>query len=253
MITLNTIIYEGNFDKFLDENCWFFKFTSQLISKKMITVNNITSIEIFNEKISKLKEKFDFDIFYVSENEDIIKKIYSLDINSETIGYVYTIPYFVAIENTTTQYILNVASDCMGDIWVNDTFLLASINEITVNPICSTTMVSWTKHNYIMGNKKTVGEHEENETFRILNRNLESSNNFTYTANFTDQFFFANIGDLKKIDYNIPETYSNQFYNGPDYGGNSFEKRMVAHQIQNNVYNCISKGNQYYIHDNNYY
>ena len=61
------------------------------------------------------------------------------------------------------------------------------------------------------------------------------------------------IDKLKKIDYNIPESYANQFYNGPSYGGNSFEKRMVGNQVNNNIYNCIYKGDNYYIHDNNYY
>ena len=57
MITLNTIIYEGNFDRFLNKDCWFFTFSSKLITKKLITVNNLSSTEHFLTKINELKKK----------------------------------------------------------------------------------------------------------------------------------------------------------------------------------------------------
>ena len=104
-----------------------------------------------------------------------------------------------------------------------------------------------------MKNQKLVGETEQEETFKRLEFNGELSPKFHYTANFTDQFFLGSIDNFKKIDYNIPEHYSNQIYGGPSYGGNSFEKRMVGHQVLNKVYNCVYKGPQYYIHDGHYY
>lgn len=243
MITLNTIIYEGNFDKFLNKDCWFFTFSSKLITKKLITVNNLSSTESFLTKVNELKKIYDFDIVYVSEHKDFTNKIYNLNIDENTVGYYYTMPYFVAINNITTEYILNVASDCMGDILIDDDFLSSGIEEIKTNPKCSTAMVAWVKNNKIMENGLTVGQYEENETVKH-NGTLY----FNYTKGFTDQFFLGNIEKLKHINYNLDSNYANT-YNGPTYGGNCFEKRIVAHQNYNNIYNCIYKGSQYYIHD----
>jgi len=243
MITLNTIIYEGNFDRFLNKDCWFFTFSSKLITKKLITVNNLSSTEHFITKVNELKKIYDFDIVYVSEHKDFANKIYNLNIDENTLGYYYTIPYFVAINNITTEYILNIASDCIGDILIDDDFLIRGVEEIKTNPMCSTTMVSWVKNNKIMDNGLTVGQHEENETSKH-----KGTLYFNYTKGFTDQFFLGNIEKLKHINYNLDSNYANT-YKGPYYGGNCFEKRMVAHQNYNNIYNCIYKGSQYYIHD----
>ncbi len=141
----------------------------------------------------------------------------------------------------------------MSDIKIDDEFLNDSINELVNNPSCSTTMVAWTKNNYIMGDGKKVGETDSIGTFNKLNIPFNQSEKFNYTFNFTDQFFMGITDNLKKIDFNISENISSKIYQGPAYGGNSFEKRMVGHQIQNNKYNCVYKGSQYYIHDNNYY
>jgi hypothetical protein len=248
MITLNTILYEGNFNKFLNDDCWFFKFKSKFITKKLLTINNLISTDKFLSKVNVLKEKYEFDIIYVSEQKDFINKIYNLNIDENTTGYYYTIPYFVAIDNITTEYILNIASDSMDDILITNDFLFDSLHHLKTNQKCSTCMISWVKNNKIMPNGLTVGQHEENETSKDT-----GTRTFNYSFGFTDQFFIGRIDKLKAIDYNIPELISGKIYHGPEYGGNSFEKRMVGHQITNNVYNCIYKGNDYYIHDNNYY
>ena len=79
MITLNTIIYEGNFNEFLKSDNWFFTFKSKYITKKLITVNNLTSIGKFNEKINELKLDYDFDIVFVSDQTDTVKKHFNLN------------------------------------------------------------------------------------------------------------------------------------------------------------------------------
>ena len=38
MITLNTILYEGNFYEFLVKDCWFFTFNSELVTNKLLTI-----------------------------------------------------------------------------------------------------------------------------------------------------------------------------------------------------------------------
>jgi hypothetical protein len=247
MITLNTIIYEGNFRDVLNENSWFMTFSDELINNKMLTINNVSSINELNvllDKYNKVKK------CYVYENIDLIKNKYKLNINSDTLGYYYTIPYFTTIENTETEYLLNVASDCTSDISLTHNFFVDSIKELTINKKCSTTMVSWVKN---VHGKIKIGEHENIETFKKLNRPFYDSEKFNHRFGFTDQFFFGKTAYLKEIDYNINEQISEQIYNGPNYGGNSFEKRMVGYQILNDVCNCVYKNNDYYIHDGHYY
>lgn len=253
MITLNTIVYEGNFRDVLSLGGWFLGFTSKHITKKMITVNNIDSINEFNEMLEIAIKGFNLEVVYVEKHKKAVIKKYNLEINESTIGYIYTIPYFVTIDNVDTDFLLNVASDCMDDIRISDEYLEKAILELVSNSLCSTTMVAWTKDNYIMKNGKTIGEYEESETLKILSRETKPSDNFHYTAGFTDQFFLGKVEKLKSIDYRIDESFSNKIYNGPSYGGNSFEKRMVAYQVKNNVYNCVYKGTDYYIHDKRYY
>jgi len=246
MITLNTILYEGNFDNFLVKDCWFFTFKSNYITNKLLTINNLTSIDRFNEKIETLKKIYDFDVIFVEDTVDEVKEFFKINMNKYTTGYYYTIPYFVMIYNVKTDYILNVASDCMKDIKISDKFLEDSLIELKNNTLCSTTMVSWAKDNMLI-NGKTVAQNEHDSLVKNYN-NLTELENFTYTNGFTDQFFLGKTSKLKNINYNSVLKYSNSYY-GPPYGGDCFEKRMVGHQTYNKIYNCVYKNDDYYVHD----
>jgi hypothetical protein len=254
MITLNTILYEGNFINFLKPDTWFFKFKSEFITKKLITVNNLKSIELFTQKINELKEIVDFEVVFVDKNLNEVLEFFKLDINNSQLGYYYTIPYFTSLFYTNTEYFLNVASDCMDNILVDNTFFELSFTQLDNNPLCLTTMVSWYLNNAITTDLssphygKTIAEYEESETKRILKKNLDTSENFNIRYNFTDQFFLGRTDVLKTIDYNVDENVSSMYYPGPTYGGNCYEKRMVGYNILNNKYNFIYKGNNYYIH-----
>jgi hypothetical protein len=247
MITLNTILYEGNFDEFLVEDCWFFTFKSKFITKKLLTINNLTSTDRFNGKIEVLRKLYHFDIIFVEDSVEEVKEFFEINIDNGSIGYYYTIPYFVAIFNIKTDYILNIASDCMHDIKVSDKFLEDSLKELVDNPLCSTTMVSWVKDNMVLGNGKTVGQHEYDCLVKDFN-DIGEMENFIYMSGFTDQFFLGKISKLREVNYNLDLKYSDT-YHGPSYGGNCFEKRMVGHQTYNKVFNCSHKNNDYYIHD----
>lgn len=255
MITLNTIIYEGNANNFLNKNNWFFNFNSKYITKKLITVNNLNSKDLFENKVNELKELFDFDVIYVDEFLVETKDYFNLNIDESNTGYYYTIPYFVALYKTDSEYFFNVASDCMDDIVITDDFFEKSFVELTENSLCNTTMVSWCKNNetikdiYSPNFGMTIGDYEESETLRILDKNIPKSENFSIRYNFTDQLFLGKTSKLKNINYNVDENISSMWYTGPHYGGNCFEKRMVGHHIINNVYNLVYKKNDYFIHD----
>jgi hypothetical protein len=255
MITLNTIIYEGNFNQFLQKNNWFFNFNSKYVTKKIITVNNLNSVELFENKVKELKEFFNFDVIYVNDYLNETKEYFKLNIESSNTGYYYTIPYFVALFKTDTDFFFNVASDCMDDIVISDDFFESSFIELTKNSLCCTTMVSWCKNNKTTKDIHsphfgiTIGEYEESESIKKLNKDIPKSENFSIRYNFTDQLFLGKTKTLKEINYNVDENISSMWYTGPQYGGNCFEKRMVGHHIINNVYNLVYKKNDYFIHN----
>jgi hypothetical protein len=255
MITLTTILYEGNMEQILSEDSLFFKLRSNLITNKLIIINNVTSKDKLQKLLINMWEvqPHPFEVQYVEHSVNNAIRYFKLNINENTLGYHYTIPYFVMLLHVKTPHMLNIASDCMNDIQISDEYLTSAINELNLNPNCSTTMIAWTKNNYVMANGVTIGQHENIETFKLLNKDYIDSTNFNYTFNFTDQFFLGSVEKLLNIDYNIDEKISERIYNGPAYGGNSFEKRIVGHQVLNNLYNCIYKGPDYYIHDGKYY
>ena len=170
--------------------------------------------------------------------------------DQNTIGYHYTIPYFVMLDNIKTDYVLNVAGDSVQDIYIDDNFLEDSLEELESNPLCSSTMVSWVKDNRTMENGKTVGQHEYDELVKL--KGVDNPEKFTYTTGFTDQFFLTRTENLRRNNYNLDPIYS-ESYKGPSYGGNCFEKRIVGIQVYTGTYNCVYKGQNYYIHDKRYY
>lgn len=246
MITLNTIVYEGNYKDFLNPDSWFFKFKSSLITNKSITINNLNSIEDFKQKLNSIDSTVQLN--FVSDYKQKVKDRFKLDIDENTTGYYYTIPYFVCIENTKTPYVFNVATDCMRDILVEDSFFTSSIEEFELDSDCCTTMVTWGLGVCEAQNNQCVGRYEEMETVKFFNKE-KNSKNFYYRGCFTDQLFFGKIDTLKNIDYNTGEQYSNVLYHGPAYGGNCFERRMVAHNVKNLKYNAVYKENNYFTHD----
>ena len=64
MITLNTIIWEGNFDQVLDENSYFLNINSPLIKEKNLIVNNISSKDRFYNKLEAARKKHNINFLY---------------------------------------------------------------------------------------------------------------------------------------------------------------------------------------------
>jgi len=239
MITLNTIIYEGNYNDFLNHNCWFFTIESNYITKKQITVNNLTSFDLFNQKVKELKETYDFDVIFVSEYEEITKDFFKLNLSPSDVGYYYTFPYFVSLYNTTTKYFFNVASDCMNIINLNEDYFKLSLEELDKNDTCLTTTINWDPN-------PSVPEAEEVDTIIKLGLNFNKSKNFYYRYGFSDQFFLGNTERLKLSNWNVDEKMSSRYYFGPSYCGNCFEKIMVGIHIESNLYSLVYKKNNYY-------
>lgn len=249
MITLNTIIYEKNYKEFLSNENWFFKFNHKLITKKNIIINNIVNNIELTEKINLLRSNYEFNVYYVKNHIKDCKNKFNIKIIDDFSNF-YLFPQLTSILNCNNDYILNIATDCMVDISISDDYINDSINEFKNNNKCKNTLVSWCKNNHIMNNGLTIGDKEHKDTelmFNVINNSIK----FDYRYNFTDQFFLGSVDFFNNVNYEI--TNLNHFYTGPEYGINSFEKRITIDNVFNKNYSCIYKKNDYFIHNNNYH
>jgi hypothetical protein len=249
MITLNTILYEGNFLDVLNENSWFFKFENKHITKKLLTINNLKSIDLFNKLVNDLKNKHEFDVIFVNDYEKEALEYFNLNMDSNSIGYLYSIPYFVSILNIKTPFIFNVSSDCCNPINLNNDYFEKSIKILSENNNFLVTTIPWEQDWTIVGTPigvpsyvTCVGEWEQINSIKYNDE--RALDDFWCCGNFSDQVFIGNIEKLKKADYNCPKM---GIYKGPEYGGvNAFEARLSEYIANNDIFNLIFKDKELY-------
>jgi hypothetical protein len=256
LITLNTIIYDKNYQDLLSLDSWFFKFESKFISKKLITVNNVTNKdEIFN-RIDNLRNTIDFEVIYVEDVIDDVIDVFKLKVNRSSACYNYLVPNLSTILRCDTKFLLHISGDCMCDININDEFIQLSILEIENNSNCLNTTLPWVKDNRKMDGNLTVAQLESEKTFEYLNLPKTKVDKFSYTLGFADHLYLGSTNRLKSVDYNIREDDSefyNGFYKGPDHSGGSFEQRIADFKVKHGVFTGVFEDIQYYIHDNHYF
>lgn len=242
MITLTTVLYEGNFFNFFNDEKWFWNYNHELITEKLLVINNLNSETIFNDLVNDFKKKYDFEICFVKDFEEFSLKKFKLDLDKNNIGYVYTIPYFVMFTNVKTDYVLNVATDCMGDILIENDFIYESINSFETNNYCLLTSLPWSKNNQIH-NGLTCGEYE------TISYNLQEykTESFCPSFSFADHVFLISSKNINKINFNLPDSGR---YLGPEYcGGICFEKKIVDYLSFSNKFRFIYNKNSYYVHN----
>jgi len=231
MITLVTTVYEKDFEHILNFDSWFFKYTNDLINKKIVLINNIESLDKFNS----LKEIFDkyFDFYYTNQYLDGINKHFKLNINKNEKSYYYSIQHYCGLLLSETNYIFYVGPDCK--IYSEDLsdFLKKSISVIeNDNDIISTTLF-WDDLKFL---SETV-KHEESTIDK-------KHDNFYLSKIFSDQVYFISKNKGMGIDFTNDKT----LHNFPEYAVNSFEYRLTNYLITNKKYRGIIKNNSYYIH-----
>jgi len=242
MVTLSTILYENNFFNFFNEEKWFWNYSHELITEKLLIINNLNSETIFNNLVDEFKKKYNFKICFVKDFEEYSLKKFNLNLDKNNIGYVYSIPYFVMFANISTDYVLNVATDCMGDILIDDSFIYDSIKLLDTNNNCLLTSLPWSKNN-LPHNGLTCGEYET-ISYNLLEYKTE---NFCPSFSFADHLFLISSKNINKINFNSPE--SNKYF-GPYYcGGICFEKKIVDYSSESNKFRFIYNKNSYYIHN----
>jgi hypothetical protein len=264
MITLTTILYEGNFRFHLKENPWFRNFKSKYITKKRLLINNLESTQEFEDILNDLYDPKEVELVYVSDYADEVIDFFKLNIGEGDLGYNYTVPYFVNIYTCTTPYFFNVSSDCCVDICVKDSFfeksirLLGADNDYVVTTL--QTEKDWSTHGYpsftpweseqIHGKGVTCqGEWEQiNIPGFAEEQELED---FWCSATFWDGIFMAHTDKMKSIDYQ--ESFGcNSIQAVAPYGGRgAFENRIADYLMYKNVHRAMLKSKtQYAMHTN---
>ncbi len=264
MITLTTIIYDGNFKNILRDDSWFLNFKSKYVTKKRLNVNNISNKNEFEQYVNNMREKgFDFEIAYVDDLIDEANRYFNLNIYRNTFGFNYSIPYFTDIISISTPYIWNIASDCQFDIRVSDGFFEKSIELLEGDNLYPLTVLSWSvpwsdpikrkemdSFSPIFSIYDSVGEYEQN--FGNKNYSEEKAlENFWCSWKFGDHCFVGKISKLKRINYNLKGNAPWFAENLMPYSGtNAFECMMTEYLASTGIFRAIYKSEtDYYIHD----
>jgi hypothetical protein len=260
MITLTTTLYDGNYEQFLTEEYsnWFHTFTNKQITKKTLIVNNLSNKDRFYFLLDKIHRKYSvkYDLIFVEEYAKDAINHFKLDINESSLGYYYSIQYFVALLKVNTPYILNVSTDCMVDINVNDIFFEKSINlfENTEYPI---SFIPWSKHWKTYGYPEGLGElgksvscvAEWEQIHAVKFPNKEFLKDFWCGHVVTDQVFFADVNKLKIVDFNPSKGSCYIHSRSPYAGDDAFEVKMSDYLFYNHIYKAVLKTeDQYFIH-----
>ena len=83
MITLTTILYEGNFRFHLKENPWFRKFKSKYVSKKRLLINNVSSTQELEDILNDLYDPEEVELVYVKDHAEEVIDYFKLSLKNQ--------------------------------------------------------------------------------------------------------------------------------------------------------------------------
>jgi len=240
MISLATTVYDKNLDFVLSNDSWFLNYENELIKEKILVVNNISNKDVFLEKIQKNEKAKLLNVVFVDLFKEEAKKFFNININESTLGYFYTIQYFVLLLKCNNPFLFNVSTDCTLNF--EKDFLYDSIDELKKNERAIATTIPWCTN-------VNCGLGEEERTFKMIEEEEKHLDKFYYSVFFSDQVFLSDVEKMKKINFNTNHPLSNFF---PIYGGNCFEKRVCSHFLTEKNFRLVYKKHNY-IHPNNLY
>jgi len=231
MITLITTVYEKDFEHVLNFDGWFFNYSHDLITKKIVLINNIESLDRFN----LLKEKFNkhFDFYYTNQYLDEINERFNLNVNQNEKSYYYSVQHYCGLLLSKTKHIFYVGPDCEIHSEDLSDFFKKSIKTFDNDDDIISTTLFWADLNFL---PETI-KHEEATIDK-------KHDDFYLSKIFSDQVYFISKNKGMSVDF----TNDSPLHNFPQYGVNSFEYRLTNYLITNKKYRGIIKNNSYYIH-----
>lgn len=231
---ISTTLYEKNFRDILEEKNWFFNIESQIIDKKLFIVNNINTESMDEFRI--LENRFSSKAVFIWSDDiyDAATKKFNCDLHPSEMSYWYSIQYLCQLYWASIngyEYVINVGADCKIPYMNIDEYLKDSIELLIENESVILTTIPWTE-----GDPTQTGEHEQN-IYDIKERHIK----FHYSKVVSDQVFVMSVERMLQSDLNIKKN----LHPFPGYGGDSFEKRLGNHLIENNKLRAIYKKYHY--------
>jgi hypothetical protein len=202
------------------------------IDKKILIINNVNDPKLVCNESDKLVSNGIIDEWYlVDDYKNTVLTHFDLTENSFNGGYYYSISELVSIYVTKTDYLLHLSSDSNIESnnnteWVND-----AINIMETNPNVKCANPVW-NHSYINANSDSNGNEDKN---------------WYYIQRFSDQCYLIPQKYFNQKIYNEKNYLADIHY--PNYGGESFEKKVYSH-FKNNGFTTITNKRISYIHPN---
>lgn len=252
MITVSTLLYQGNYNNILSENSWIVKYSPNYDHKKLIVVNNVQDRYYLETLLEEYKNIHNVDYFFVEDYEKDCIDTFNLDIDrNKTIGYFYIIPYLALALKLDTEHVFMVSDDCTNTIIFEEDYVIDSIKEVENNPLVFSTSLNWGPKGSSMG--YDVGEWEQINTYKCKNKAENHNDKFWYTIGFSDQVFITSKKNLMRAEYNIDRDFiipsECPTCQGTPYCPESWERRVSEYIHRNNMYRGVWKNNDhYYIH-----
>lgn len=230
-ITFETKVYENDWrfllktdyiDKMIDRCNFNFTYKYLFINN----VKNTKEVEYFAQR--KVDQGVLSKYFIVEEYATKALEFFGIELDSFKGGYYYSIAELVSIFVCQTDYLLHFSSDSYLPVnnyrWIMESLDILQDNKniIVANPV-------W---NFNFKGAKS-------ESFNEIN-------NFYVSQGFSDQCYLIKVPYFKGEFYNESNSYSERY---PDYGGESFEKRVDSYMRERNLMRITSK-NDSYIHEN---
>ena len=171
------------------------------------------------EHLRKLLEKFpQFDLYTTGERDEEV--LNHFDMKDLGIAYKYTIPHLYSIYFSKSDYIMHVSEDIL-DLQIEN-FVEDSVKLLENNSDIISTVPNWGA---------------------IYLESSEYRDNFGIAFGFSDQIYILKRDRFNdKIFYNYYHIDSQRY---PDYGGESFEKRVNSYMRCMNLKRGIHKNSSY--------
>jgi hypothetical protein len=229
LIQFDTKVWENDYRIVLSER--HLKKLSDSISipskNVRVLINNVLShrkVELLANRAQSLDLIGDF--YFVDDIASEVLKYFSIDKQSLSIGYRYSICELAGIYLSEKPYILHLSSDSLPVNKIETRFFNQSVELFKNNKDIKVTNLMW-NNSY---------EDHASESYR------EDKDFYYSRGGFSDQMYFVKTEDFRKRIFNEIHQDSDRY---PSYAGPLFEKRVDSWMRVNGYQRAIFKHNSY--------
>jgi imidazoleglycerol phosphate dehydratase HisB len=214
-ITFQINVYEKTYKNVLESTLESFLKILPKFDEYVFIDNGVVD----KEHLRKLLENFPQFVLYTTGEHDE-EVLTHFDIKDLGVAYKYTIPHLYSIYFSKSDYIMHVSEDIL-DLQIEN-FVEDSVKLLENNSDIISTIPNWGAIN--------IESHEYRENFGIA-------------FGFSDQVYVLKKDRFNdKIFYNYYHVDSQRY---PNYGGESFEKRINSYMRCLNLKRAIHKNSSY--------